>query len=892
MSDQAVTATFVFTDIEGSTRLWEQEPEAMRSALAQHDAICRDAVGAWRGRIVKTTGDGIHAVFDEPVDALQAVLMLQQELARAAVAGIALKVRAGLHLGPAEQRDGDYFGPALNRAARIMAAAHGGQVLLSQAVAEAVRARLPESCALLDLGAARLRDLDEPEHLQQLLHPSLRAAFPPLRALARTPSNLPQALNRFVGRERELAEARAMLARSRLLTLLGMGGMGKSRLSLQLAATLLDDYPDGVWLVELAPLVDAARVPQQMAGVLGLQEERGRSLTETLLHWVRERRLLIVLDNCEHVLHACAELAKQLLQAGAGVRLLASSRDTLKIAGETVYPVPALSVPGPAELGGRSAPAELLRHEAVQLFVERAHAVQPAFALQAGNAEAVAAICRMLDGIPLALELAAARVRALSVQVIARRLVDRFALLKTDDETVLPRQRTLRALIDWSHELLSVPERLLFARLSVFAGGWTLEAAEAVTADAGLDETEVLDQLGRLAEKSLVCLAPESERYVMLDTVRAYAAEKLAASGDETATQRRHVRHFLHFAAASPQKLSGPEQAAWLQCLDAERDNLLAAHESCGRDAACRDDGLELVFVLKAYWRTRGLLELGLRITLEALARTQPQERSFGRCRVLCDAGQLCCFLGRFEEARRHLEESRAIAHELEDAGRLGAVMQPLGMAYLALGDRAAAQALYEATIRITERAGNARPRMVASNSLALLHRAAGELAAAEPLYELVIALAREMGDRESMAIGLLNQAMVAIMRADLEGARRMLCEVRQVAAEIGSQPVGQSLLEVCAGLAAAGGEAVRAAWLYGAGESQAARTGIRRDPSDEAFIHPLMRQARQALGETRYALAEGQGRVATATEVDAGIDAACRSPLVDEPRRQITPCS
>ncbi|MCZ2439548.1 MAG: tetratricopeptide repeat protein [Burkholderiales bacterium] len=868
MSDPAVTATFVFTDIEGSTRLWEREPEAMRSALAQHDAICRDAVGAWRGRIVKTTGDGIHAVFGEPLDALQAVLEMQLELARAPVAGIELKVRAGLHLGPAERRDGDYYGPALNRAARIMAAAHGGQVLLSQTVADAVRARLPAPCALLDLGTARLRDLDAPEHLQQLLHPALRAAFPPLRALARTPSNLPQALNRFVGRERELAEARELLARSRLLTLLGMGGMGKSRLSLQLAATLLDEYPDGVWLVELAPLVDGARVPQVLAGVLGLAEERGRSLTETLLHWVRERRLLIVLDNCEHVLHACAELAKQLLQAAAGVRLLASSRDTLKIAGETVYPVPALSVPAPSDVDGRTSPAALLRHEGVQLFVERARAVQPAFALEAGNVAAVAAVCRTLDGIPLALELAAARVRTLSVQAISRRLVDRFALLKTDDRTVLPRQRTLRALIDWSHELLSEPECLLFARLAVFAGGWTLESAEAVTAGNGLQEAEVLDLLGRLVEKSLVVLAPGGERYLMLDTVHAYAAEKLDASGDATATRRRHVEHFLRFAAESPQKLSGPEQAAWLHCLDAERDNLLAAHVACGRDAACRDAGLELVFVLKAYWRTRGLLELGHRVTLEALARTRAEERDFGRCRVLCDAGQLCCFLGRFEEARRHLEESRAIAHELGDAGRISAVMQPLGMAYLALGDRAAAQALYEATLRVHDEAANPRVTMVASNSLAQLHRANGDFDAAGPLYARVIALARTMGDHESMAIGLLNQAMMTITRGDTASARGMLAEVREIARTMDSEPVAQSLLEVLAGLAAAEGDGARAAWLYGSAEARSARNGIRRDANDDAFLQPLMAGARAASGEAVYTAAERDGRSADDTAI------------------------
>jgi predicted ATPase/class 3 adenylate cyclase len=877
VSDPDVTATFVFTDIEGSTRLWEREPEAMQGALARHDAISRDAVGAWRGRIVKTTGDGIHAAFDDPLDAVQAVLMLQQALARAPVAGLELKVRVGLHLGPAERRDGDYYGPVLNRAARVMAAAHGGQVLLSQAVAEAVRGRLPPPCALLDLGAVRLRDLDEPEHLQQLLHPSLRASFPPLRELAHTPSNLPQALNRFVGRERELAEAREMLARSRLLTLLGMGGMGKSRLSLQLASTLLDEYPDGVWLVELAPLIDPARVPQVLAGVLGLKEERGRSLTETLLHWVRERTLLIVLDNCEHVLHACAELAKRLLQAGAGVRLLASSRDTLKIAGETVYPVPALSVPAADELDGHAAPARLLRHEAVQLFVERAHAVQPAFALEAGNAAAVAAICRTLDGIPLALELAAARVRALSVQALARRLADRFALLKTDDQTVLPRQRTLRALIDWSHDLLSEPERLLFARLAVFAGGWTLEAAEAVAAGDGLPEAEVLDQLGRLVEKSLVGLAPGGERYLMLDTVRAYAAEKLAAGGDAAAARRRHVEHFLRFAEVSPQKLSGPEQAVWLQCLDDERDNLLAAHDHCGHDAACHDAGLQLVFVLKAYWRTRGLLELGHRVTVEALARTRPDERGFGRCRVLCDAGQLSCFLGRFEEARRYLEESRAIALELGDAGRQSAVMQPLGMAYLALGDRDAAQALYEATLRMRGNQGNTRVQMVASNSLAQLHRAAGRLEAAAPLYERVIALAREMGDRESLAIGLLNQAMLRITQGEAARAWPLLDEVQALAAATGSLPVAQSLLEVGSGLAAAGDDAeatAAAAWLYGAAEARAQRRGIRRDANDDAFLQPLLALARTRLGEAAFHAAEGEGARADDAAVDARLRA------------------
>lgn len=873
LSTPAITATFVFTDIVGSTRLWEREPDAMRAALAQHDAICRDAVGACRGRLVKTTGDGIHAVFDDPLDAVRAAQLLQHDLARAPGTGVDLKVRCGLHMGPAERRDGDYYGPVLNRAARIMAAAHGGQVLLSQAVAEAVRTRLAPPFALLDLGPVRLRDLDEAEPLHQLVHPTLRAQFPPLRELARTPTNLPQRLNSFVGRERELVEIRTRLADTRLLTLLGMGGMGKSRLSLELAATLLDEYPDGVWLIELAPLVDPVRVPLALATVLGLREEPGGSVTETLLAWVRTRTLLIVFDNCEHLVDACAELAKQLLQAGAGVRILASSRDLLKIAGESVYPVPALSTPSAAELRDHPLPAQLLQHAAVQLFVDRARAVQPAFALDAANAAGVAAICHTLDGIPLALELAAARVRTLSVQAIAARLADRFRLLKTDDQTVLPRQRTLRALIDWSFELLSEPERVLFERLSVFAGGWTLEAAEAVAAGDALAADDVLDQLARLVEKSLVTMTPEGTRYTMLDTVRAYAAEKLAAAGDAAATRRRHVEHFVHFAAASPQKLSGPEQAGWLQSLDTERDNLLAAHASCGRDPQCLDAGLELVFVLKAYWRTRGLLELGHRVTVEALARTRADERSFGRCRVLCDAGQLCCFLGRYEEARRYLEESRSIAHELGDTARLSAAMQPLGMAYLALGDRAAAQALYEATLAMPANADKPRVLMVASNSLAQLQRTSGRLDAAQALYERVIMLAQQMGDRESRAIGLLNLAMLLITRQDLHATRPLLPQIDAIATETGSQPVVQSLLEVCAGLAAADGDASRAAWLYGAAEARATRHGVRRDANDEAFLQPWIAHARSALGEQEFSATEGAGRLAS----DAAVAAAAQ---------------
>src|SRR5687768_13550687 len=414
--------TFLFTDIEGSTRLWEQEPERMPQVMARHDAISRAAVERNRGTIVKMTGDGVHAAFDRPLDAVIATLEIQQRLLEAEAAdSLPLPLRCGLHAGVDERRDGDFYGRAVNRAARIMCAAHGGQMLLSEVVAAQVTGMLPDGATLRDLGTVRLRDLSGPEHIYQLVHPNLRADFPALRSLEGTPNNLTQQLNSFVGRERELAEIKQMLASNRLVTLLGMGGIGKSRLSMQLAAELLDDFPDGVWFVELAALTDPSLVAQAVASVLGVKEEAGGSVIDALSKYVRDLRLLVILDNCEQVVHGCADVSKRLLQAGARVKILTSSRDYLQVAGETVYHLPTLSVP---EAQQRVDIDSLLQHEAVRLFVDRASAARRDFRLTDKNAAAVIDICRRLDGIPLALELAAARVRALTVDTVAARLSD------------------------------------------------------------------------------------------------------------------------------------------------------------------------------------------------------------------------------------------------------------------------------------------------------------------------------------------------------------------------------------------------------------------------------------------------------------------------------------
>ena len=861
MRTEQPDCTFLFTDIEGSTRLWEEEPARMRVAMAQHDALCREAVRAHGGQLVKSTGDGVHAAFNDALRALQAALHLQLALAEPPPEGsLALRVRAGIHRGPSEARDGDYFGPVLNRAARVMSAAHGGQTLVTQQVAERVAARLPAPLALSDLGSVRLRDLTEPQRVWQLVHPGLRAQFPPLRSLEATPNNLAQQLNSFVGRERELAEVRELLAKTRLLTLLGMGGIGKSRLSVQLGAELLDEYPDGVWLVELAPLTDPLLVPQVLASVLGVKEERGASVTEALLAHVRDRTLLVILDNCEHVAHACADLAKRLLQAAPGVRVLATSRDVLQVAGETVYQVPTLSVPTPAE-GAEG--ATLARHEAVRLFMDRATAVQPALRLAVDNAAAVAEICRRLDGIPLALELAAARTRALSVHAIAARLADRFRLLVSGDRTVLPRQRTLRALIDWSFELLDEPERMLFRRLAAFAGGWSLEAAEAVGGGDGLDASDVLDLLARLVEKSLVVMAPGGARYRMLETVRSYALERLQQASEESGARARHVAHYLALAEAARLQLVGPGQAEWLGHLDRERENLLYVHDWCGRAPECGTQGLQLVFVLKNYCRIRGLLGLGQRITAEAVARDAARERGFARCRVLCDAGQLSYFNGRFDEARRYLEESRDIARELADRGRLAAVLQPLGMVYMALGEQALALATYESAVALAREVGDARQTAAALNALAQWHHTGGRLANAEGLYRQVVEIAEAISDRDSLAIAQLNRAMVAISSGRPADALPMLMQARAVAAELGSKPVEKSLLEVCAGLCAGRGQFEASARLYGAAEALASATGIEREANDQAFLAPVIERTRAALGLAAFRDLVEQGRTA-----------------------------
>jgi len=565
------TVTFLFTDLEGSTRLWEEHPEAMKAALARHDEILRDAVEKRDGHVVKTTGDGLHAAFGTAPDAVAAAVDAQAALVDEAwTLPDPLRVRMGLHSGGAEIRDGDYFGPAVNRAARISAAAHGGQIVVSLATEELVREALPDGVTLVDLGEHRLRDLSRPERVFQIG----TAEHPPLRSLDAFPGNLPAQVTSFVGRDGDVADIVSAFDECRVLTLTGVGGVGKTRLALQGAAELLPHYRDGAWLVELGPIGDAGAVVEVVAATLGIQQRQGRSLDESVVEALRTKQMLVVLDNCEHLLDAAADLVDAFVRSCPDVNVLATSREALDVPGERAKRLRSLPLPA-----STLAPDDLALNEAVRLFVDRARDVRSGFALDESSAPAVVQICRRLDGIPLALELAAARVASMHPADIAARLDERFRLLTGGRRTAVERHHTLRATVDWSYELLDDAQRTVFDRLAVFAGGFTLDAAEHVVTGDGVDERDVLDILEALVARSMVALdeSASETRYELLETMRQYARERLEAGADPDARRARHAHFFLEFARRAAIGLLGPDEEAWVPRIEVELDNLRAA---------------------------------------------------------------------------------------------------------------------------------------------------------------------------------------------------------------------------------------------------------------------------------------------------------------------------
>jgi predicted ATPase/class 3 adenylate cyclase len=580
---ESTMLTFLFTDLEGSTRLWQQYPQVMKTALARHDDIVRTAVENSHGQIIKTTGDGFHAAFTSPQNGLSACIQAQLSLLEESWEEIGpLQVRMGLHIGEAQQRGGDYYGTAVNRAARLMSAANGGQVLLSAAVASILADNMPEGVSLRDLGEHRLKDLQRPEHVFQLVHPELPADFPAIASLNRLPNNLPSQPTVFVGRQAELGEINGLLVAEtvRLLTLIGPGGTGKTRLALQSGAELIDRFEDGTYFIDLAPVRDPNSVLITIARTIGVSESSNGSMLDDLKGQLGEKSMLLLLDNFEQVTSAAVQVA-ELMQHCSHLKLLTTSREALRVRGERLYPVPPLGLP---EVNvRRSTPQELARYEAIQLFVERAQSVRPNFELTGENAEAIAELCLRLDGLPLAIELAAARIRLFSPQALHQRLGSRLQMLRGGARDLPERQQTLRHTIDWSYELLEAGEKTLFEVVSVFSGG-TFEAVEAVAGEIehlGEGQMDILEGLVSLVDKSLIRLTddPSGEpRLRMLETIREYAADRLEVDPDlYHAACRAHAAYFADFAERQWERMAGQERLAAVEEMAAEVENLKIA---------------------------------------------------------------------------------------------------------------------------------------------------------------------------------------------------------------------------------------------------------------------------------------------------------------------------
>jgi predicted ATPase/class 3 adenylate cyclase len=807
----AAPATFLMTDIEGSTRLWEEHPQVMPGALEAHDAFLRAAVEAHGGTIFKTTGDGLLARFEDPAAAVAATLAGQRALgAHAWPTPHPVRVRMALHAGTAQARDNDYFGPALNRVARLLAIGHGGQVLLSAAAASLVAGRLPPGVILLDRGDHRLRDLEQPERVFELGAPDLPADFPPLRSLALTHTNLPVQVTSFVGRERELAAARRLLETHRVVTLIGVGGTGKTRLMLQVAAESLDRHRDGAWVAELAPVGDPSLVAAEVARALGVGEQPGGTAAGSLVDFLRAKDLLLLLDNCEHVIDAAATLAAELVAGCPSLTVLASSREALGVPGEAVLQVPSLGVPRPREvddprlLGARPVPdlpaperfAELAAAEAVRLFAERASAVLPSFQLTPDNAEAVVEICRRLDGIPLAIELAAARVGVLSVGELVQRLDDRFRLLTGGRRTAVPRQQTLQALIDWSWDLLDDGDRRLLRRVAVFAGGWTLDAATAVCTapDEGApDSIATLDALERLAERSMIVVDHgEATRYRLLETIRQYARDRLIESGEADDLRARHLAWCLDLSRGADTGLSGPELVGWLRRLDAEADNIRAAIE-WGLDAD-PEAAARLCVAIWLHWRLRSWGLEGWATLNEAARRlralppaTDPaheRERKVLLSRLLTEAAFTEAAWASADKTEVAIE-AVALAREAGDERALAAATAGLWTAKFLRGEPDGLDELGAELISRAERADDPFTLAMARTSMAMALWAT-EPGAAERHLEIAIEVARRSGNPFAVAFTALAHARMLGTVGRIDEATALFDEAAATYEELG----------------------------------------------------------------------------------------------------------
>jgi predicted ATPase/class 3 adenylate cyclase/DNA-binding CsgD family transcriptional regulator len=787
------TVTLLFIDIEGSTRLLQHAGERYTSLLEACRSVLRATFHEWNGHEVDTQGDAFFVTFARATDAVAAAVACQRALeSHAWPEEVTVRVRMGLHTGEPQLSSEGYVGLDVHRAARIMSAGHGGQVLLSQTTRDLVEHDLPTEVSLRDLGVHRLKDLASPSHLYQLVIAGLEADFPPLRTLDSYAHNLPIQPTPFIGREKEVDAIQQQLRRQevRLLTLTGPGGVGKTRLGLQVAAESSDQFTDGTWFVSLAPLSDPDLVIPTIAETLHVREAAGRSQLEQLKALLREKQLLLLLDNFEHVVSAAMQVA-DLLGACPQLKVLVTSREALHVRAEREFPVPTLAVPDVKQLPNLAA---LSQYEAVALFIERAQAVKPEFQVTNTNATAVAEICSRLDGLPLAIELAAARIKVFSPQALLARLGQRFTVLTSGARDVPSRQQTLRKTIQWSYDLLSAEEQRLFLRFSVFVGGGTLEAIEAVYAALDDGAGQVLEGVASLLDKSLLQQTEqegEEPRLTMLETIREYGLECLRECGEVHTGQRAHALYYLALAEEAEPRLQGEQQAVWLERLEREHNNLRAAMQwllEQGEDGHGRAMALRLGGALRRFWLMHGHWSEGRDFLERALLGSQGVAAAV-RAKALIAAANLANMLSDNDRVEALCEESLALCRELGDTRGIAHSLRLLGVAAWRRGSLDAARSLNEGALALFRESGDNEGATLSFFNLAwiLIHQ--GEYAGGRALLEESLAMHRALGSKWGMAISLLGLADVLFAsQGDQAIVRSLLEEGLALSREVGDK--------------------------------------------------------------------------------------------------------
>ena len=791
---------FLFTDIEGSTRLSQDFPESLPSALKRHNEILNEVVESFNGFVFKKIGDAFCCAFEDASDAVCASVEIQKRLKNEKWNDAVIKVRIGIHSGTAEWNGHDYMGYiTLARAARVMSAAYGEQILISndayvlylegiKTLSEKgsdINTLSPESSeadeiSFRDLGERRLKDVIQPIRLYQIACPGLREDFPPLKTLDARPNNLPIQLTNFIGREDEIKSVKELLKANRLLTIFGTGGAGKTRLSLQTGADLIDDFANGVWFLELAAISDPDYVPIALMNIFGLKEEMNIEPERTLTDYLKNKEILIILDNCEHLIEACAEVSAKLLSACPGLKIIATSRESLNIPGERLFTIPPLTQPDPKK---NNTPDQLTQYESVRLFVERAIAVNPKFRVNNRNAHAIAGICSSLDGIPLAIELAAARIKILSPEKIFERLDDMFNLLTGGVRTAMPRQQTLKALIDWSYDLLTKKEKTLWSRLAVFSCVFTLEAAEEICSDEFIKKNDILDLITALCEKSIVIYDESKERYKLLDSIRQYGREKLQT---DNRIFSKHLDYFLKLSQSAKPELKGTNLKEWLDLLEADHNNFISAIEWGIRNEEA-EKGAIVAYGIGKFWEIRGQYSTGMKV-LESILKKHDRLSKNTKANILNLSGNLNRYQGNYENAGRYFEESLALFRDIEDVMGISTTVNNLGNLAYTQGKFDTAKKFFEESMAIKKEIGDKMGVAGSMNNLGGVAFSTGKYEEARMYYEDSLAIRKEIGDKHGVSASLNNLGGLELYRGNFEKARKYFEESLDIKREIGDK--------------------------------------------------------------------------------------------------------